>query len=146
MLESYYGVNTDSKIRWKENASIIFMDEFYLKDDNNKKTYVTYCEDNDLDPEDTESKEEFVENYENETYCWHGLEGLIADHINDCECNHNVVFRHDYYILGVMPRIPENNKERDTMLTQENIKILLTKYLNPLLEEPVIIDWYDIYE
>lgn len=65
MLESYYGVNTDSKLHWKENASIIFMNEFYLKDDNNKKTYTAYCEDNDLDPEDSKSKEEFIENYEN---------------------------------------------------------------------------------
>lgn len=145
MYQAYYGVNTDSSIHWKKDANVLFMDKFYLSTEYGKETYATYCEDGELDPNNPESKEDFVDSYEGASGGF-GLVGLIADYINDYECNHNVVFRYDDYILGVMPTIPANNEEKDNMITREKIEELLQKYLNELLEEPVSIEWYDIYE
>jgi hypothetical protein len=146
MYQSYYGVNTDSNIHWKKDANVLFMGKFYLLTEYGKETYATYCEDGDLDPDDDQSKEDFVDSYENDTYGWYGLEGLIVDYINDYECDHQVVFRHEDSILGVMPTIPANDEERSKILTQEQIRVILATYLTELLEEPVVIDWYDIYE
>ncbi len=141
-----YGINLDSSARFKKNAAVLFMDKWYLATEYGQDAYKTYCEDSDLTPNDDESKEAFVESYENDTYCWSGLEGLLVDYINDYECDHEVVFRFEDYCIVVMAGIPENEEQKKRMLTQEDIAKILQKYLPVLLEEnsALVIRWYTI--
>lgn len=143
-----FGVALDSEVKFKPNASVIFMDKFYLQDDYGKDVYRVYCEDGDLDPEDDASKEEFVDSYENETYCWYGLEGLLTDYINDHDCDHTVRFRNEDYCIVVMATIPEDEQDKASMLTQDQIIKILQKYLCVLLDEnsPCNIQWLTIQD
>ena len=142
-----FGVALD-QAKFKPNANVLFMNKFYLKHQYEKETYLTYCEDNELDPEQDESKDEFVESYNNDTYCWYGLEGLLTDYINDHECNHSVTFRNEDYCIVVMATIPEDDAAKANMITQEQITKILQKYLSVLLNEHCAcnIEWLTIYD
>lgn len=148
-MTEFYGVNLDSNgVKFKKDAAVLFMNLFYLTDECGQETFKTYCEDEELDPADDESKEKFVDSYENEslTFCSTGLEQLIADYINDHVFNHEVVFRYEDYILGVESTIPEDEEDKKRIPTKKQIKEALITYLNPLLEEPFHIGWYDIHD
>lgn len=129
-----FGIVLDSSARFKDNAAVLFMNLWYLTTEYGQDTYMTYCEDSDLDPSQNESKEAFVDSYENEVYCWDGLEGLITDYINDYECNHEVRFRNEDYCIAVPATVPKNAEERNRMLTQEDIIRILQKYFSALLK------------
>ena len=146
-MTEYYGVNLDySGARFKKDAAVLFMNLFYLTDVYGQDAYRTYCEDGKLDPADDESKEEFVDSYENETFCSTGLEQLIADYINDHVFSHETVFRYEDCVLGVEPTIPDDEEDKKRLPTKKQIQEVLAEYLNPLLEEPLHIGWYGIYE
>lgn len=139
----YYGVNVGSNIKFKDNASVIFMDEIYLKGEYERNSYRNYCDDGGLNYDDDSSKEEFVDSYENDTLyggyvCRGGLEQLLADYINDREFAHEETFKYDEIILEEMP-----DAHKDSIVaTRIKIKKILAKYFSPLVEEPVSATWY----
>lgn len=146
-MTEYYGVNLDSSgAKFKKDAAALFMNLFYLTDVYGQDTYRTYCEDEELDPANDESKEKFVDNYENETFCSTGLEQLIADYINVNKFGYETVFRYEDYVLGVEPTIPDDEEDKKRLPTKKQIQEVLAECLNPLLEEPLHIGWYDIHE
>lgn len=143
-LSSYegYGIDTSS-IKWKNDSHKTLMD-LYLKDEANKSTYVDYCYNNGLTPDDEASMEDFVENYENETYGWFWREGMLTDIINITEFNGEHVFRNEDGAIFVTAYIPADKKS--TIVTQEDIRNILAKYISLVSEEPATIDWLTIYE
>lgn len=82
----------------------------------------------------------FLDGYENDTYCWSGFEAALVDTINECEFCGNAVFRFEDLCIYVEPYIPENRE--DVRVTQEEIRKILAKYLDPLLEDPLSIGWH----
>ena len=72
-----------------------------------------------------------------------GLEALIADTINELEFGGELVFTYEDYILGVTAYIPEDEEDIKNYPTQKRIREIFAEYVNPLLEEPVTINWFD---
>ncbi len=137
-----YGITIES-IQWKDDSGKILMD-LYLKDTENKETYHEYCEDNNLKPDDESSMEEFIEDYENETYCWCGREAILTDIINCTEFNGEDVFRTEDNAIFVPAYIPAD--KNSAIITREDIKDVLGKYISLIAEKPVEITWLTIHQ
>ncbi len=145
-----YGINTYHDDVWglqyklKPNAAELLWKKAE-KIDCIKEMYDEYCQDNGLD-QDIESREGFIDDYENDTTYNTGLEALLVDVINEEIDPVEKPFVYDDYIIGVPATLPVNDAEKASMLTQQRIREILAEYLNPLIETPVVISWYTIAE
>lgn len=144
MTDKGYGVLIANNNTLIENACEKIVDMVLTGNDVDlKEDYLQFCEDDGLAPDSKEAKEDFAATYES----WTGFNdggpiGLLADIINSKECRNDCVF---YWIddyLYVSARVPLDEKSKNSMLTQEDIRRILGKYLNPLLSEGEIeLDW-----
>ena len=140
-----YGIDC-SKVQWKGDASVIMVDTYAKRNESFWKDYLTYCEDQEYDPEDPDSKSAWIDDYFNDCYLWEGYEGFLTDVINH-ECfDGETEFCYEDYILGVRAYIPEGDEDMTKIPTKKKIREILAAYVNPLIEEPVTIEWYDIRE
>lgn len=73
-----------------------------------------------------------------------GLGGLLADLLNVKLGSR--IFEYADYCLYVPARIPADKKERLAMLTQEQIRKILARELNPLLVESVTVGHVEVCE
>ena len=139
-----YGIDTSSdNFKLKENAAEKLWkkvkDIDLLMDD-----YEEYCAANDLDSKESESFEIYVENYEDEDSLFAGFEALLVAVINEEIDPPTRPFTYDDYCIVVPAGIPADDKEKAAMLTQQRIREILAEYVNPLIEEPVVITWLNI--
>ncbi len=141
MAKEIYGIDL-SAVKWKPDSDNTIMERF-LSHDDNKKAFEEWLSEDDGIQDDSIGRSYFVDEYENETYLWADIEGMITDLINREKCN-DVVFHYEDYILGVYATLPANKD--DKIISQAEIAEILAEYLNPLIEEPVSIQWYDIRE
>lgn len=85
-----------------------------------------------------EQADSFAAEYE-DYYCNTGIEALLVACINDNECGGEEVFFYEDYCIYVPARIPEDDKAKEKMLTQERIREILAKYLNPIITDDSIV-------
>ena len=97
-----------------------------------------------LKPE--EFLDDFCTAYDNDDYGWGGIEGVITDVINACEFNDETVFRCDGGYIYVSADIPEDDADRDRMLTKARIRAILDKYLRPCVTDELSFSYVDICE
>ena len=88
----------------------------------------------------------FVDEYESPDYSWADIEGAVTDLINEKEFDGRNVFECEFCCIAVMPDIPADDGEMKYFPTQERIREILAKYLNPLLKEPVTVRWLEFCE
>lgn len=137
-----YGVVMDDA-EFKIDAAKYVLDNFATKEI--LAEFDEFKKDNpDLVDED-EAKVIFVDEYEDHTYYESGICGLLVKCINELECGGEHKFEYQDYCIYVGARIPSDNKEKIKMLTQEDIRKILTKYLNPILEGNVSLGFLEIH-
>ena len=146
-MSNYYGYGIDTS-----------SDDFKLKPDAAKRlwemaknidwvkeSYQDYCFDNDLDP-DGGFEEDYIEDYEDDNTYNTGFEALLTDVINELVDPVEKPFVYDDCVIVVPATIPANDTEKASMLTQQKIREILAEYVNPLIEEPVVVGWYQVAE
>lgn len=105
-----------------------------------------FCKDN-ADMIDSEAAEElFVEEYEDPIYYDSGIYGLLVRCINDREFGGSRKFAYEDYCIYVGARIPDNDDEKADMLTKEDIRKILAKYLTPILKNGVTVQFLEIHD
>ena len=144
-----YGIDFDT-FKFKKEAGEL-LEELVMNTEETKEQYLSYSMDRSDYPEmtDEEFEDELrdfrIENYENSIYWWGGLEGLLADVINETESGTQnggtgMSFYLDVGCLAVLATIPKDEEERAKLLTQEQIRDILSRYLSILAEEPEKIE------
>lgn len=136
-----YGVDT-SRVEFKQDAA-----KYILKNLASQEVldeFEGYCADNADLVEDGTAEEMFVEEYEDSVSYATGIFGLIVRCINDNECGGADIFEYDDYCVYLGARIPANDAEKAKMLTQEDVRRILAKYLNPILQCDVSIEHLSI--
>ena len=82
----------------------------------------------------------FIMRFHNYDWDWHGFEGLLCQLINNREFgSDSPVFYYEEDYLYVPAEIPANEDEKKKMLTKEQIRTILYKYLSLLVDEKDII-------
>ena len=136
-----YGVDT-SRVEFKQDAAKYILKNFASQDVLDE--FEGYCADNADLVEDGTAEEMFVEEYEDSVSYATGICGLIVRCINDNECGGADIFEYDDYCIYLGVRIPTNDAEKAKMLTQEDVRRILAKYLNPILRCDVNIEHLSI--
>lgn len=136
-----YGVDM-SRARMKPDAAK-YVFEHYATDDL-RDDFKEFCEDNPEIVEDGTAVEVFVEEFEDDITCASGIEGFLVKCINDAECKKYSDFIYDDYCIYVGARIPANQTQKASMLTMEDIHKILAKYLNPILETELVVEYVEI--
>lgn len=143
---SGYGIDL-SAVDMKSNAEKILYD-MAKNVDFCKESHEEWLEDleDSWDPELTaEDVDDFINHYESIIKEGNdGLEGFLADLLNENECKGQDTFVYEDCVLHVIADIPKDEKARDHMITQEQIQKLIEKYVGPLIKKPVKCDWYTI--
>ena len=136
-----YGCRTDI-IKWKSDAYKTLL-EMVKKDIYIKKEFEDYFKENKSKFEnEVDCFEYWSENvFEGDTNLVSGIEGIVVELINNQY--HETVFTYEDCCIFVQATIPID--EDDYVPTQKEIREVLAKYLNPLIEEPVTVGWYDVY-
>ena len=80
---------------------------------------------------------EFVNSYVND-YNWDNFEGLMCDIINETLFNDAPVFQFDNARILVVPNIPENEDDKRTVPTKDDIKRILNTYMGLICTEPIV--------
>lgn len=143
MVDYGYGVDM-SNAKFIDNAAHHLLRNFASA--AVKQEFEDFCEDNPELVEDGTAEEVFVDEFEDDITCGSGIEGFIVRCINDNECPHADAFAYSNCCIYVGARIPANAEERAKMLTQEDIQGILAKYLNPILESELTVEFLEIYE
>lgn len=144
MKQSGYGIVTDN-LEWTFNMYDVLLG--LLKRDKsplleNFADYRRGIEDNDVD--ETDAFADFCEEYENETFCWNGVEAVIVDHINLHRFRGETVFRYEDCCIYVEPYIMDDRKETWRYPTISEINSIFQDYMNPLLAVPQYVKWHTI--
>lgn len=111
-----------------------------------REEFNQFCEDNEDLVEDGTAAEVFVEAFENSVYYSNGIEAFLVACINDNECSGEDVFFNEDCCIYVPARIPEDDKAKEKMLTQERIREILARYLNPLVDDYVEVETVEIHD
>ena len=100
-----------------------------------KIDYAEYCSDNELDPDDEETYTEYMDMYEDASLGTGnaGTEGFIADVLNTLSGAAGNPFRYCDSCIFVEATLPENDADRDKMLTTERIRKLIAEHVEPLV-------------
>lgn len=136
-----YGVDM-SRTEFKQDAAKYIIKNFASKEVLGE--YEDFCEDNADLVDDGIAEEVFVEEYEDAVSYAPGMCGLIVRCINDNECGGADIFEYDDYCIYLGARIPDNDAEKAKMLTKEDVRRILAKYLNPILKCDVNIEHLQI--
>ena len=138
-----YGVVMDN-VEFKLDAAKYVLDNFatqeILDEFNEFRKY------NDDITDDDEAKEIFVDEYEDPIYCEGGICGLLVRCINAHECGESHKFAYEDYCIYVGARIPADDDEKSGMLTMDDIRKILAKYLNPILKNNVNVEFLEIHD
>lgn len=128
---------------FKENAERELIERILISDcDRLKEQYLEYCQDFEYSPESEIAKREFVEDFRDEdTFCGDGLGGMLAVFLNETECNGEQFFYYRDCCLYLSACVPVNEKSRDALPTQEDVRKIFERYLNPLLIQPLPCGW-----
>lgn len=141
MTDYGYGVDM-SRTEFIPNAAKYILEHFASED--LRGDFRAFCEDNPELVEDGEAEEIFIDEYEDDLTYASGIEAFIVRCINDNECPTADAFAYNDYCIYVGARIPANDEEKAKMLTQEDIRRILVKYLNPILESDVTVEFLEI--
>lgn len=117
--------------------------EHYATDDL-RDDFKEFCDENPDLVEDGTAVEVFVEEFEDDITCTSGIEGFLVRCINDAESYKQHEFMYDDYCIYVGARIPEDGSDRQRMLTKADIRRVLAKYLNPILEAEAVVESLEI--
>lgn len=128
---------------WKPIAAVELMDTILISNCASlKEQYEEYCKDNEYSPEGEVGKREFVEDFEAEDGINDGgIGGLLAEFFNETACGGKQFFYYMDRCLYVTACVPVDKESREHIPTQEDIHRLFGRYLNPLLVEPLEINW-----
>ena len=87
-----------------------------------------------------------MEDYENETFLWNGLVGMVCDTINYVMFGGRNVFYVADMCLYVPAYVPEDREEAGRLPTREDIRRILCDYINGISEEPITVEWLAVSE
>lgn len=146
-----YGIDLSGigRIKWNDNFKKKIYEMFPA---SIMQRYRDFTESLDKEDTDNMSKEEmleqFIDSYENDTYMWNREEGLLCDIINESEFpGEQPVFRYEDGYLYVSADIPEDETEREHMLTKEQIRKIIAKYLNAIIPaSPLTFEYVEIID
>ena len=136
-----YGVDV-SRMQFVTGAAKYILEHYATKDILDE--FEDYCKENEDLVEDGVAESSFVEDYMDDTHCVDGIEAILIRCINDNECHGKDVFLYDDYCIYVGARIPANDDDKAALLTMENIRAILAKYLNPILTKSVNVELLEI--
>ena len=145
MTDFGYGADlSSSKVRWKPGYQRTVY-ELAIKHEDLKAQWEDFCWDIDLmfAPSD-ETIADWVDTYEDDTGNWSGAEGLLTSIINREKFGNEDIFVYEDLCLFVPARIPTDDADRLKRPTMLEIQSILADYLNPLLEEPISIEFLEI--
>lgn len=141
-----YGVDTTKKVyEYRKDAYERFLSDIASKSIlEDYREYETEAKSENPEITQEELLDSFFEEWE-DSIGRDGIEQMLCESINERECNGQEKFFYEDYCIYVPADIPVNDAAKAQMLTQEDIQRLLAKYLNPLLEQPVTVEWLDIH-
>lgn len=142
MIDYCYGVDM-SRVRFIPNFAKYILEHFATEELLTR--FKDFCEDYPQLVENGEAEEFFIVEYTDNSPYASGIAAFLVRCINDNECPTANAFSYKDYCLGVKARIPANDEEKAKMLTQEDIRRILVKYLNPILESDVTVEFLEIF-
>lgn len=137
-----YGVDM-SRAKLKPGAAKYVLDKYATEDILNE--FKDFCSDYEELMENGDAEEAFVEGFEDDLLCVSGIEGLIVRCINDREYSKRDAFVYDGYCIYYGARIPANDTDKAEILTMENIRCVLAKYLSPILDNELNVEFLTIH-
>lgn len=111
-----------------------------------KEDYAGFCDGIGLDPADSETYSDYMDEYEDNTLGTDnsGMNGLIADVINTERVDGPFYYRDS--CIFVEATLPEDDDERESMITMKQIRELLTEFVGPLVSNKLRFEWLQIEE
>ena len=143
MPDKGYGVIL-AKCKFKEDAVLLLMDRALELNDDILDEFAILCSNYGFSQDTAEAKRFFAESFSDDYGCGSDAEGLLARVIDDAEFDGAEIFVSKDGCLYVQATVPADAEEKEIMPTQADVRDLLAKYLNPLLEEPAEICWLNI--
>ena len=138
-----YGIDI-SKLHLKENAAFLLLQDHMPEIIGEHYKDICSTENGEVMSLTPATAQMFADDYENDTYCYRGIYGLLTDIINE-ERNLTVyTFSFEDNCIYVPSHVPANNKDKAKMLTQEDIRRLLTAYLSIITDDPLHFAFLDI--
>lgn len=128
---------------WKDDVIKTLKTAAFRCGDKFRDLFEEYCKENDISKDDADSFGMFVDGYESE-YGGSDIAGLATDIINEVNFSGDAVFRCGYDSIYVEPYIPQDDDEKKRLPSVKRIKTILAEHLNPLLTEPVVLNWLDV--
>lgn len=131
--------------KFADDAALTLMNGRYvMENDDVFRQYCTFCDNYGYHTDDPKAKAEFVGWFSDE-YCGYGMPGLIARLINDLDFDGaDYFYGEEDGFLGVIATVPVDDEEKQRMPTQNEVKNLLSHFLEPLLTEPAKFGWHDL--
>lgn len=136
-----YGVDM-SRAKFKNGAAKYVLDNYATKDILDE--FKDFCSEYEELVENGDAEEAFVEDFEDDLSGASGIEGLIVRCINDREFDKSDAFIYDDYCIYYGARIPANDMEKAGILTMENVRYVLAKYLSPILDNELNVEFLTI--
>ena len=131
-----YGIIV-SNLTLKPNAAYILLQE-HTTETIGDKYRETCCDENGVPFSLTpQTAQMFAEDYQNDTYCYHGFWGMLTDIINEERQLNAYCFSYEDNCIYVPAHVPENNEAKMEMLTQKDIRRLLETYLTLVTDDPL---------
>lgn len=134
-MSAWYGVDL-RKVKWKKDVCWLIINLFYITNDKHRAEYAEWCAENGFSTEDDESKTSFANELLSRPYFWADID-MLTDIINQDCFGGTKIFRYDDFWLYVEAYIPDD-EDRVKIPTKRQIQAILAKYLNPLIQEPVV--------
>lgn len=139
-----YGIITED-LRLRENAYELLLEDIRNSKWELKKDIQEFLEENKDFNSDAEAFKAFVEKYENTTYLWDGIEGLLVDFINYKEFFDREYFRYEDCCVYVEATLPYDDYERAKLPTVTQIDDIVEKYFPRYFRNVRKAEWLEIY-
>ena len=138
-----YGIDI-SKLHLKENAAFLLLQDHMPETIGEYYKDICSTDDGEIMSLTPATAQMFADEYENDTYCYRGIYGLLTDIINEERNLTSYTFSFEDSCIYVPSHVPANNKDKAEMLTQEDIRRMLTEYLRIITDDPLNFAFVEI--
>ena len=140
-----YGIDT-SKLHLKENAAFILLQDHMPESIGDYYRDICTTNDGEIMSLTPATAQMFAEEYQNDTYCYRGFWGMLTDIINEERNLINYYFSYEDGCIYIPSHVPEDNASKNAMLTQQDIRRILSSYLQLVTDDPLHFTFVEIIQ